>query len=85
LKNISLLYEHNKIFDYKTLELYQHQKDIFNIFRKERTIPKFVFYCAPTSSGKTLSPIALSQDYKVIFICASKHIGLSLAKSSFHM
>ena len=85
LKNISLLYEHNKIFDYKTLELYQHQKDIFNIFRKERNIPKFVFYCAPTSSGKTLTPIALSQDYRVIFICASKHIGLSLAKSSFHM
>ena len=85
LKNISLLYEHNKIFDYKTLELYQHQKDIFNIFRNNRNVPKFVFYCAPTSSGKTLTPIALCQDYKVIFICASKHIGLSLAKSSFNM
>ena len=54
LKNISLLYEHNKIFDYKTLELYKHQKDIFNIFRKERNIPKFVFYCAPTSSRKNI-------------------------------
>jgi len=85
LKNISLLYEHNKIFDYKTLELYQHQKDIFNIFKQNKELPKFVFYCAPTSSGKTLSPIALSQDYKIIFICASKHIGLSLAKSSFNM
>jgi hypothetical protein len=85
MKHISLLYEHNQIFDYNTLELYQHQKDIFNIFRQDRNEPKFVFYCAPTSSGKTLTPIALSQDYKVIFICASKHIGLSLAKSSFHM
>ena len=85
LKNISLLYEHNKIFDYKTLGLYQHQKDIFNIFKQNKELPKFVFYCAPTSSGKTLSPIALSQDYKIIFICASKHIGLSLAKSSFNM
>ena len=85
IKNISLFYEHNNIFDYKTLSLYQHQKDILNVFKKGKNNPKFVFYCAPTSSGKTLTPIALSEKYKVIFICASKHIGLSLAKSSFNI
>lgn len=85
IKNISLFYEHNNIFDYKTSSLYQHQKDILNVFKKDEKNPKFVFYCAPTSSGKTLTPIALSEKYKVIFICASKHIGLSLAKSSFNI
>ena len=45
----------------------------------------FIFYCAPTCSGKTLSPLGLSNEYKVIFVCASKHIGLSLAKSAFFL
>lgn len=83
LKNITYLYEHNEIFNFKTHQLYEHQRQILTIFKNRQS--NFVFYCAPTSSGKTLSPIALAQDYKVIFICASKHIGLSLAKSAFHV
>ena len=85
LKNISLLYEHNKIFDYKPLNCISIKKTFLIFFAKNELFPNLSPYCAPTSSGKTLSPIALSQDYRVIFICASKHIGLSLAKSSFHM
>ena len=85
LKNISNYIEHNPIFNYKMDELYQHQKDIFTIFNQEKEKSKFIFYCAPTCSGKTLSPLGLSNEYKVIFVCASKHIGLSLAKSAFFL
>ena len=66
-------------------ELYQHQKDIYTLFRTKKNKSKFVFYCAPTSSGKTLTPLALTNEYKVVFVCASKHIGLSLAKSAFFL
>ena len=40
-----------------------------------------VLYQAPTGTGKTISPIGLSQGYKIIFVCAAKHVGLQLAKS----
>ena len=43
---------------------------------------KLVLYIAPTGTGKTLSPIGLSERYKVIFICAARHVGLALAKAA---
>ena len=85
LSQVPTYLEHNPIFNYRCDSLYSHQKDIFRIFKEKESQPKLVFYCAPTSSGKTLSPLALTQDYKVLFVCASKHIGLSLAKSAFHL
>lgn len=85
LKNSAKNIEHNEVHNYKPFELYKHQKDIYSIFKNNKDKSKFVFYCAPTSSGKTLTPIGLCNDYKVIFMCASKHIGLSLAKSSYYL
>ena len=38
-------------------------------------------YQAPTGTGKTLSPLGLAQGYKIIFVCAAKHVGLQLAKA----
>lgn len=83
LTNSSLILENNPIFNYKPIELYEHQKNIYTIFKKKQNC--LVFYNAPTSSGKTLTPIGLSQDYKIIFICASRHIGLNLAKSAINV
>lgn len=83
LKSISKYVEHNDVNNFKYLELYQHQKDIYDIF-KSHVEPKFIWYCAPTSSGKTLTPIGLTNEYKVLFMCASKHIGLGLAKSAYY-
>ncbi len=85
IQNVTKFIEHNYIFNYKTLSLYQHQKDIFSVFNSNNNKSKFIFYCAPTSSGKTLTPLALTNKYKVLFVCASKHIGLSLAKSAFFL
>jgi hypothetical protein len=41
-----------------------------------------VLYTAPTGTGKTLSPIGLSQQYRIIFVCVARHVGLALAKSA---
>jgi len=61
-------------------ELYEHQKDLFTVCKRPNA--KLVLYIAPTGTGKTLSPIGLSERYKVIFVCAARHIGLALAKSA---
>lgn len=44
--------------------------------------PKLVLYIAPTGTGKTLTPIGLSQQFRVIFVCAARHVGLALARSA---
>ena len=72
-KNVSLL-------KYADMELYGHQKEIFTICKQP--CPKIVLYTAPTGTGKTLSPLALSESHKIIFVCAARHVGLALAKAA---
>lgn len=68
---------------YEPMQLYQHQKEIFTIFNQEnQNAPRLVLYIAPTATGKTLTPIGLSEKYKVIFLCAARHVGVSLAKAA---
>ena len=83
LENANKYIENNSIFDYKPLELYDHQKQIYKCVKDPN--PKLIFYRAPTSSGKTLTPLGLCHDNKVIFICASRHIGINLAKSAVNI
>ncbi len=64
---------------YKDLTLYSHQKKLFTHCKPKH--PKFIMYQAPTGTGKTLSPLGLAQGYKIIFVCAAKHVGLQLAKA----
>ena len=83
--NSSKYIEQNKILlKYKDVCLYKHQADIIKTFKNTQTQKKasqLVLYQAPTGTGKTMSPIALSRGKKIIFVCAAKHIGLQLAKS----
>ena len=65
---------------FKDMELYDHQKQIF--VHAKSPNPKLVLYIAPTGTGKTLTPIGLSEKHKVIFVCAARHVGLALAKSA---
>ena len=65
---------------FKDMELYDHQKQIFT--HAKSLNPKLVLYIAPTGTGKTLTPIGLSEKHKVIFVCAARHVGLALAKSA---
>jgi hypothetical protein len=62
--------------------LYPHQRTLFRALKDTPHIAKLVLYMAPTGTGKTLSPIGLSQTYRVIFVCVARHVGLALAKSA---
>ena len=61
--------------------LYSHQKDLINYYKnKNKTnTGSLIFYTSPTGTGKTMTPICLINDYKIIFICAARHVGLTLA------
>jgi len=73
------------LLKYEDMTLFQHQKQLFSIFKKNERSPKLVLYIAPTGTGKTLSPLGLSQQYCVIFLCVSRQVGLALAKSAISM
>lgn len=79
----SYIEKNPNLLKYEDVTLFSHQKELFSAFRTSD--PKLVLYIAPTGTGKTLSPIGLSQQYRVIFICVSRHVGLALAKSSISM
>ena len=76
------------ILKFNDKTLYEHQKQLFILFKKDENkenTPKLVLYTAPTGTGKTMSPLGLSNGYKVIYICAARHIGLALARSAISM
>jgi hypothetical protein len=83
--NAETCIEKNKyLLQYEDLQLFPHQRELFTLFNTENaeTTPKLVMYMAPTGTGKTLTPLGLSEGYKIIFVCVARHIGLSLAKSA---
>lgn len=77
---VEFIEKNDSLLKYNDLCLYEHQKEIFTAFKNET--PKLVLYMAPTGTGKTLTPIALSEKKKVIFVCAARHVGLALAKAA---
>ncbi len=80
VKNVENCIEKNKDLEKcREMKLYAHQKEIFTICKSDDI--KLIFYKAPTGTGKTITPIGLSQKYKIIFVCAARHVGLQLAKS----
>jgi hypothetical protein len=79
-QSVDIIERNSLVLKYKNITLYDHQKQLFNISCKEG--PKLVLYIAPTGTGKTLSPIGLSEKHRIIFVCAARHVGLSLARSA---
>ena len=76
---------------YADRALYDHQRKLFQTFHvspffsdedivEKRRVAKLVLYIAPTGTGKTMTPVGLCEDYRIIFLCVARHIGLSLAK-----
>ena len=78
---VTFIEKNTNLLKYADLTLYEHQKEIFTLF-KNNTTPKLVLYIAPTGTGKTLTPIALSEKYRIIFVCAARHVGLALARAA---
>jgi hypothetical protein len=84
IENAVNIIETNKnLLKYSDLKLYDHQKRIFTICKNPQ--PKLVLYIAPTGTGKTLTPIGLSEENRIIFVCAARHVGLALARSSISL
>lgn len=81
IKNINKIIIDNEIINkFKDRMLFNHQKQLFEIIKNPQS--KLIFYTAPTGTGKTLSPLGISQKYKIIFMCAVRHVGLALAKAA---
>jgi hypothetical protein len=72
--------KNSNLTKYSDNELYTHQKDIFTICKNKT--PKLVLYITPTGTGKTITPLGLSEQYKIIFVCAARHVGLALARAA---
>jgi hypothetical protein len=73
------------LLKYEDRSLFSHQKNLFTFCKNHKPSSKLVLYTAPTGTGKTLSPIGISNEYRVIFVCVARHIGLALAKSAISM
>lgn len=81
IENAVEFIEKNKsLLKYSDLTLYEHQKELFTECKNPN--PKLVLYMAPTGTGKTLSPIALSVEKKIVFVCAARHVGIALARAA---
>ena len=81
VENADAIIEKNEyIYKYQDIQLYDHQKELFTLIKNPN--PKLILYKAPTGTGKTMSPIGISENYKVIFVCAARHVGLALAKAA---
>jgi hypothetical protein len=81
LKHSSDIIEKNKnLLKFSDMSLYNHQKQLFTAMKQSGS--KLVLYIAPTSTGKTISPLGLSEGHRLIFVCAVRHVGLSLARSA---
>jgi hypothetical protein len=88
----SFIEQNKHILKYEDRALFKHQKELFSICKQtdssggdekeEDFTPKLMLYTAPTGTGKTLSPIGLSNGNRIIFVCVARHIGLALAKSA---
>jgi hypothetical protein len=78
---VPFIEKNSNLLKYADLTLYEHQKEIFSLF-KNSVNAKLVLYIAPTGTGKTLTPIALSENYRILFVCAARHVGLALARAA---
>jgi hypothetical protein len=82
-QSYSIIEKNQYILKYADETLYDHQKQLFTICKNPS--PKLVLYIAPTGTGKTMSPLGLSNTHRIIFVCAARHVGLSLAKASISL
>lgn len=71
------------IHRYASMQLYEHQKELFTVIKTPG--PKLILYIAPTGTGKTLSPLGITEKFRVVFICAARHVGIALAKAAITM
>ena len=57
-----LIEKNDYLLKYADEQLYDHQKELFTLCKNSS--PKLILYIAPTGTGKTMSPIGLSEERK---------------------
>ena len=78
-----LIEKNSYLLKYENKQLFTHQKQLYQLIKNNPlNESRLILYTAPTGTGKTLTPIGLTKQYKVIFVCVARHIGLALAKSA---
>ena len=77
---VEFIEKNSLLLGYSDSVLYEHQKQVFTLMKNPG--PKLALYIAPTGTGKTLSPIGLSEKFRIIFVCAARHVGLALARAA---
>lgn len=81
LNAVDVIENNQYIYKYQPLQLHEHQRQLFQICQNPN--PKLILYTAQTGTGKTLSPIGACAYYDaIIFMCAHRHVALSLARSA---
>ena len=81
LNAVDVIENNPYIYKYQPLQLHEHQRQLFRICQNPN--PKLILYTAQTGTGKTLSPIGACAYYDaIIFMCAHRHVALSLARSA---
>jgi hypothetical protein len=85
--NVLPMIEQNPfVYENEARKLYDHQKQIYqHLSMQQKETAKLILYTAPTGTGKTMTPIGLSEGRRIIFVCAARHVGLALAKSAISM
>ena len=78
--SVDFIEKNSSLLKYDDLVLYEHQKQVITSCKIMN--PKLILYMAPTGTGKTLTPLALSENNRIIFVCAARHVGLALARAA---
>ena len=61
-------------------------QELNNLYTQYKSkTPSLVLYTAPTGTGKTLTPIGLATNNRIIFVCNPRHISIALAKYTISM
>lgn len=81
LNAVDIIENNPYIYKHQPLQLHEHQRQLFQICQNPN--PKLIMYTAQTGTGKTLSPLGACAYYDaIIFMCAHRHVALSLARSA---
>ncbi len=64
-------------------QLFEHQRALLEALAPDPGgvfVPQLVLLTAPTGTGKTVCPVAVAENRRVVFVCAARHVGIALAK-----
>ena len=82
LDGVNVIERNALLHKYTPIRLFGHQRSLIKAVCRSDHKPQLISYTAPTGTGKTLTPLGLLSTKCVIFMCAARHIGLSLARAA---